>query len=269
MTESNVETFSEELSQVLQEIVTAPEEVKRVVLLDDETVLIDDVQYKIIENFREGFNIEALNERYNDIFERYDFIVGDWGHEKLRLKGFFKHSHKLATPDRDIDYLSEYILEYCNFGCQYFVLERDPSAKHKTLIEEERPVRVKREKNSQRRKGNRPKRENVFSPVSLEEPLNGNPKRKSKEKNQNRQKKRNNENKQRNKEQDFNLKGFIPKETMKEYGSGDFKPKAKKNAQHYSMKEVEKTSSSKVKKNPVKSPQKKGFHIRENQQRGN
>ena len=124
MTESNVETFSEELSQVLQDIVTAPEEVKRAVLLDDETVLIDDVQYKVIENFREGFNIEALNERYNDIFERYDFIVGDWGHEKLRLKGFFKHSHKLATPDRDIDYLSEYILEYCNFGCPYFVVRR-------------------------------------------------------------------------------------------------------------------------------------------------
>lgn len=75
MTESNVETFSEELSQVLQDIVTAPEELKRAVLLDNETVLIDDVQYKIIENFREGFNIDALNERYNDIFERYDYLV--------------------------------------------------------------------------------------------------------------------------------------------------------------------------------------------------
>ena len=118
MTEQKAETLSQELSQVLEEIVTTPEEeVKRAVMVDDTTVMIDDVHYEIVEDYRDGFNIEALNERYNDIFERYDYIVGDWGHEKLRLKGFFKHSHKLATPDRDIDYLQEYLLEYCNFGC--------------------------------------------------------------------------------------------------------------------------------------------------------
>ena len=118
MTEQKAETLSQELSQVLEEIVTTPEEeVKRAVMVGDTTVMIDDVHYEIVEDYRDGFNIEALNERYNDIFERYDYIVGDWGHEKLRLKGFFKHSHKLATPDRDIDYLQEYLLEYCNFGC--------------------------------------------------------------------------------------------------------------------------------------------------------
>lgn len=115
MTEKTVETLSDELSQVLQEIVTNPEEEpKRAVVVDEKTILVDEVHYQIIEDYRNGFNIEAFNERYNDIFERYDYIVGDWGHEKLRLKGFFKHSHKLATPDRDIDYLQEYILEYCN-----------------------------------------------------------------------------------------------------------------------------------------------------------
>ena len=135
MTEQKAETLSQELSQVLEEIVTTPEEeVKRAVMVGDTTVMIDDVHYEIVEDYRDGFNLEALNERYNDIFERYDYIVGDWGHEKLRLKGFFKHSHKLATPDRDIDYLQEYLLEYCNFGCQYFVLERDPEAQHKPVV---------------------------------------------------------------------------------------------------------------------------------------
>ena len=89
MTEQKAETLSQELSQVLEEIVTTPEEeVKRAVMVGDTTVMIDDVHYEIIEDYRDGFNIEALNERYNDIFERYDYIVGDWGHEKLRLKGF-------------------------------------------------------------------------------------------------------------------------------------------------------------------------------------
>jgi len=54
----------------------------------------------------------------------------------------------------------------------------------------------------------------------------------------------------------------------KEYEGNNFKPKQKKSSQHFSMKEVEKSSSSKVKKSVVKNPQKKGFHIRENQQRG-
>ena len=230
MTEQKAETLSQELSQVLEEIVTTPEEeVKRAVMVGDTTVMIDDVHYEIVEDYRDGFNLEALNERYNDIFERYDYIVGDWGHEKLRLKGFFKHSHKLATPDRDIDYLQEYLLEYCNFGCQYFVLERDPEAQHKPVVEEEKTQQ-------------RPRRE------------------------------RNNETNQKTKkDQSFNLKEFIPKETMKEkeYEGNNFKPKQKKSSQHFSMKEVEKPTSSKVKKSPMKSTQKKGFHIRENQQRGN
>ena len=271
MTEKTVETLSDELSQVLQEIVTNPhEEPKRAVVVDEKTILVDEVHYQIIEDYRNGFNIEAFNERYNDIFERYDYIVGDWGHEKLRLKGFFKHSHKLATPDRDIDYLQEYILEYCNFGCQYFVLERDPGAKHKPVLEEEKPQRPRRERNSQRKRQNNPKREHVFSPVDLDSPARNQQNRKFKEKSQNRQKRHNNETNPRNKkEQDFNLKEFIPKETMKEYGEKTFKPKTKKsNSQHFSMKEVEKSSSSKVKKSIVKNPQKKGFHIRENQQRG-
>ena len=69
MTEQKAETLSQELSQVLEEIVTTPEEeVKRAVMVGDTTVMIDDVHYEIVEDYRDGFNIEALNERYNDIF---------------------------------------------------------------------------------------------------------------------------------------------------------------------------------------------------------
>ena len=64
MTEQKAETLSQELSQVLEEIVTTPEEeVKRAVMVGDTTVMIDDVHYEIVEDYRDGFNIEALNER--------------------------------------------------------------------------------------------------------------------------------------------------------------------------------------------------------------
>ena len=63
MTEQKAETLSQELSQVLEEIVTTPEEeVKRAVMVGDTTVMIDDVHYEIVEDYRDGFNIEALNE---------------------------------------------------------------------------------------------------------------------------------------------------------------------------------------------------------------
>ena len=135
----------------------------------------------------------------------------------------------MATPDRDIDYLQEYLLEYCNFGCQYFVLERDPEAQHKPVVEEEKTQqRPRRERNNnQRKRQNNQRREHVFSPADLDSPVRSNNKRKFKDKAQNRQKKRNNETNQKTKkDQSFNLKEFIPKETMKEkeYEGNNFKP---------------------------------------------
>ena len=58
MTEKTVETLSDELSQVLQEIVTNPdEEPKRAVVVDEKTILVDEVHYQIIEDYRNGFTI--------------------------------------------------------------------------------------------------------------------------------------------------------------------------------------------------------------------
>lgn len=80
--------------------------------------------YEIVKEHRDGFNEEALKARYSDILSRYDYIVGDWGYGQLRLKGFFEDQNQKATFDTKISTLSEYLYEYCNFGCAYFVLKR-------------------------------------------------------------------------------------------------------------------------------------------------
>ncbi len=49
-----------------------------------------------MSDYREGFNGEKLGERYSDVLARYDYIVGDWGYEQLRLKGFFKADNRRA-----------------------------------------------------------------------------------------------------------------------------------------------------------------------------
>lgn len=80
--------------------------------------------YRIIENVKDGFRPDALKERYSDILKKYDFIVGDWGYDQLRLKGFYHDHHSKAGYDTKISSLDDYLFEYCNFGCAYFVLEK-------------------------------------------------------------------------------------------------------------------------------------------------
>ncbi|WP_053083710.1 YutD family protein [Rubeoparvulum massiliense] len=87
-------------------------------------IRLDNHAYELVEDFKDGWNVEAFRERYMDILDKFDFIVGDWGYGQLRLKGFY-HDHRKNVPfDMKISFLDEYIKEFCNFGCSYFVLQR-------------------------------------------------------------------------------------------------------------------------------------------------
>lgn len=52
------------------------------------TMSINNVQYEVIKDYRNGFREEAFKERYAEILNKYDYIVGDWGYDQLRLRGF-------------------------------------------------------------------------------------------------------------------------------------------------------------------------------------
>ena len=80
--------------------------------------------YELIENNKEGWDPEAFEEKYCDILDKYDYIVGDWGYSQLRLAGLYKNNRQGATEETKIKALEDYIIEYCNFGCPYFVLEK-------------------------------------------------------------------------------------------------------------------------------------------------
>ncbi|MCM3175876.1 MULTISPECIES: YutD family protein [unclassified Paenibacillus] len=91
--------------------------------------------YEIVQNHKEGWNAEVFRDRYSEVLERYDYIIGDWGYSQLRLKGFYRDNHPKATKDSTIASLVDYINEYCNFGCAYFVLQKSkeqPPAKAKS-----------------------------------------------------------------------------------------------------------------------------------------
>ena len=159
-------TVTEELTEVLDEIVETPTEEKKkgetVVFVDDSNLLIGERQYRLVRNYREGFDAERLGERFSEVLTRYDYIVGDWGYDQLRLKGFFREDDRKSLPEQRIDALEDYLYEYCNFGCAYFVLERTGG---------------KRQQNRKKRKRKRKDKPQAF----IEEkkvPVNDKPKKK-------------------------------------------------------------------------------------------
>jgi len=110
----------------LQEIEdnTATTKLVDVIKLDNNLISIDKIQYRIVENHDSGFSEERIEERYNNVLDKYDYIVGDWGYDQLRFKGFYEDERNESTLDNRISHLEDYLLEYCNFGCAYFVLEK-------------------------------------------------------------------------------------------------------------------------------------------------
>jgi len=85
--------------------------------------------YELVEDHKNGWNPVAFRDRYSDVLDRYDYVIGDWGYNQLRLKGFFRDNHPKATPGSVISGIVDYINEYCNFGCAYFVLHKHPGGR--------------------------------------------------------------------------------------------------------------------------------------------
>jgi len=92
--------------------------------------------YELVKENRNGWNYEAFRSRYSEVLDRYDYIVGDWGYNQLRLKGFFREGHPKATKDTSIAGVQDYLNEYCNFGCAYFIVEKVSGKPSKPVQEE-------------------------------------------------------------------------------------------------------------------------------------
>lgn len=95
---------------------------------DATDILVGGHQYQLVYDYRDGFDPERLGQRYENILAKYDYIVGDWGFEQLRLRGFYNERNHSANRDQIITTLQDYINEFCNFGCAFFVLEKHVTA---------------------------------------------------------------------------------------------------------------------------------------------
>jgi len=86
--------------------------------------VIDNIRFELVEERGSAYDEEAILERWSDILNRYDYVLGDWGYDQLRLKGFFDDQHNKANFDNKASTINDYLQEFCNFGCPYFILRR-------------------------------------------------------------------------------------------------------------------------------------------------
>lgn len=130
-----------------------PQPLVDVVQVAEDMVTVDKRRYQIVLVHKQPFDRAAFALRYTDILDKYDYIVGDWGYEQLRLKGFYAPDNRRATKGQTITTLQDYLNEYCNFGCAYFVLQRldAPVAKPKR-----RPAKPSNRRRRGHRGGNKP-----------------------------------------------------------------------------------------------------------------
>ena len=89
-----------------------------------EKITIDDNNYEVIENYKDGFDLENFKNRYTDYFKDFDFIIGDYAYGKLRLKGFYNSNNKKCKKINNIENKEKYLKQECAYECRYFVLKK-------------------------------------------------------------------------------------------------------------------------------------------------
>ena len=87
-------------------------------------VKINENEYSVEKNYRDGYDEEAVKEKMTDYFEPYDYVFGDWAYGKLRLKGFYEPTNKNVNNINNINNLDKYIKENCAYDCKYFLIKK-------------------------------------------------------------------------------------------------------------------------------------------------
>ncbi len=81
---------------------------------------INNNQFVVLKNYRDCFEVESFKERYiEEIFDKYDYVLGDFSAGILRIKGFYH-----ANKKDNYKFIPDYLSESCAFGCPFYVLKR-------------------------------------------------------------------------------------------------------------------------------------------------
>ncbi|MEG0021493.1 MAG: YutD-like domain-containing protein [Bacilli bacterium] len=86
---------------------------------------INNVEYELIEDFKNGFDQKEAEKLITDYYEEYDYILGDWSYGKLRLKGFCINTNQRFNQSNNFKNVKDYIKNYCAYECKYFIIKKE------------------------------------------------------------------------------------------------------------------------------------------------
>ena len=87
-------------------------------------IAINNKEYELLEDHRDGYNKEDLEAKLTEYFDDYDYILGDYAYGKLRLKGFCDKDNEKFNKINDIESKKEYIEKQCAYNCRYFLIKK-------------------------------------------------------------------------------------------------------------------------------------------------
>ena len=85
---------------------------------------VNGISYEVVREDNDCINLEELQEKMTDYFEPYDYVLGDYAYEKLRLKGYYDEKNKKVTEINNIKNIENYIKDYCSYGAKIFLLKK-------------------------------------------------------------------------------------------------------------------------------------------------
>lgn len=90
-------------------------------------IVLNNNEYELVKDYKDAFCLDEVISLFTDYFYDFDYILGDYAYNKLRLKGFYDNDSKKARDINKYDYIEEYIKNYCAYECRYFILKRKKS----------------------------------------------------------------------------------------------------------------------------------------------
>ena len=78
----------------------------------------------MIKDYKNALDVEELKEKYTDYFYDFDYVLGDYSYDKLRLKGFCNKKNKNLNNINDYENVNNYLKDYCSYDCRYFIIEK-------------------------------------------------------------------------------------------------------------------------------------------------
>lgn len=92
---------------------------------------LNEIEYLVEKNYKDCINKEELESLFTEHFNQYDYVLGDYSYNKLRLKGFYDSKNKKVQKHNDISTVEEYIKNFCAVECSYFLIKKQINVEKK------------------------------------------------------------------------------------------------------------------------------------------